>query len=355
MARRDGFRPPAWVTLALGIACVITPVAAQKATGEGSSQLTEQAVTFPVGSVTLSGTLLRLPGRGSQPAIVLLHGSGPGPQQQLRAFADRFARLGFATLVFDKRGSGASGGSWTEESLDDLADDALAAVSFLKAQPGVDSQRVGVWGISQAGWVIPRAAARVPSAFAFAIVVTGGGVRPLEIEQHDYAVALDRAGVKDGERRMADALVELYFAYLKTGENRGGLEQAIQAAHDKPWFEVVDFSRILPAESTRNKWEWVTNYDPASDIQHMTMPVLVVLGGRDRPELFTNMNDRWRSNLAFGHNSDSTVVEFLNAEHGAAVVGTHHVIYSGGPPTFVPGYLDMVDAWLLAHNSLKDH
>jgi dienelactone hydrolase len=356
MKIRDGFRPLAWVVLSLGTTWAMTPVDAQTATPDGKSQLTEQAVTFPVGSVTLSGTLLRLPGRGSQPAIVLLHGSGPGQRQQLRVFAERFAQLGFAALIFDKRGSGASGGSWAaEESLDDLADDALAAVAFLKAQPGVDNQRVGVWGISQAGWVIPHATARVPSAFAFAIVVTGGAVSPLEIEQHDYAAALDHAGVKDDERRTADALVERYFAYLRTGENRGGLERAIEGAREKPWFKVIDLSRVMPSESSRNKWVWVTTYDPASDIQCMTMPVLVVLGGKDRPELFTNMNERWRSNLAIGHNPDATVVEFLNAEHGAAVAGTHRIIFTGGPPTFVRGYLDMVDAWLLAHDLPKDH
>ena len=354
MTRWNGFRPLAWATLLLGTVGVV-PMVAQLAKTDGQHQIMEQAVTFPAGPVTLSGTLLRPPDRGSRPAIVLLHGSGPGPRQELRIFAERFARLGFVALIFDKRGSGDSGGLWTEESLDDLADDALAAAAFLKTQSSIDRRRVGVWGISQAGWVIPHAAARAPDAFAFAIVVTGGGLRPLEIEEHDYAAALDHAGVKDDQRRMADALVELYFAYLKTGENRGGLEQAIQAAHDKSWFKVVDFSRILPAESTRNKWEWVTTYDPASDIQHMTMPVLVLLGGKDRPELFTNMNESWRSNLAIGHNSDSTVVALLNAEHGAAVVGTHHIIYSGGPPTFVPGYLEIVDAWLLAHDSPKDN
>jgi uncharacterized protein len=355
MTIRDAFRFLALATLVFWTAWIVHPVVAQAATADGQSRLTEQAITFPVGAIVLSGTLLRLPTSGLQPAIVLLHGSGPGPRQQLRIFAERFARLGFAALIFDKRGSGTSGGSWTAESLDDLADDALAAAAFLKVQPGIDSKLVGVWGISQAGWVIPHAAARAPNAFAFVIVVTGGGVRPLEIEEHDYAAALDQAGVKGDERRAADALIERYFAYLKTGEERVGLEQAIQAARDKTWFKVIDISRVLPAESARQKWEWVTTYDPAPDIQSMTMPVLIVLGGKDRPELFLSMNEQWRNNLAVGHNPDSTMVEYLNAEHGAAIAGTHHIIYSGGPPTFVPGYLDMVDAWLLAHESRKDH
>jgi hypothetical protein len=303
----------------------------------------------------MSGTLLRPLAGGLHPGIVLLHGSGPGSRQQLRILAERFTRLGFAALILDKRGSGTSGGSWTEESLDDLADDALAATAFLKAQPGVDSRRVGVWGISQAGWVIPHAAARAQDSFAFAIVVTGGGVRPLEIEEHDFAAALDREGVKGDERRTALALVEQYFVYLRTGENRAALETAIQSARERSWFNAINISRVLPAESVRGKWEWVASYDPAPDIQRMTMPILVVLGGKDRPEVFTPMNEQWRRNLTLGGNSDSTVVEFLNAEHGAAAVGTHHIIYSGGLPTYATGYLEMVDAWLAAHMALKAH
>ena len=328
-------------------AIVVSPI--DKA--QGQNQINEQAVTFRVGSVTLSGTLLRPDGKGSCPGIVLLPGSGPGPRKHLRMFAERFARLGFASLIFDKRGSGGSGGSWTDESLDDLSDDALAATTFLKAQPGIDGQRVGVWGISQSGWAIPHAAARAPDAFAFAIIVTGGGVKPREIEEHDYAAALDRAGVTGNDRRTALALVEKYFTYLKNGADRAGLERAIQAAHEKSWFQAVDVSRVLPTESVRSKWEWVANYDPTLDIQSMTMPVLVLLGGKDRPALSLKWNDEWRSNLARGGNSDSTVVEFLNAGHGAAVADTHHDVYTGGSPTYVPGYLEIVDAWLRAHQT----
>lgn len=354
MTVRDALRALVSVSLMLGPACVAAPGIAQMQLADEHSEVREQDVTFHVGPVILSGTLLRPSVGGLHPGIVLLHGSGPGPRQQLRAQAERFTRLGFAALIFDKRGTGASGGSWTEESLDDLANDALAATAFLKAQPGVDRQCVGVWGISQAGWVIPHAATHAPDMFAFAIVVTGGGAKPLEIEEHDYAAALDRAGIKGDERGQALSLVEQYFAYLKTGENRTGLETAIQAAREKPWFNLVDISRVLPKESARDKWEWVASYDPAPDIQRMSMPILVVLGGKDRPELFTLMNEQWRSNLNLGGNPDSTVVEFLDAEHGAAVAGTHHTIHSGGPPTYVPGYLEMVDAWLGAHKSPKD-
>ena len=47
----------------------------------------------------------------------------------------------------------------------DLADDMAAGVTFLRSLPAVDTGRVGLAGNSQAGWIIPVAATRVPAAF----------------------------------------------------------------------------------------------------------------------------------------------------------------------------------------------
>jgi len=232
-----------------------------------------------------------------------------------------------------------------------LADDALAAAAFLKSQPEINARRGGGWGISQAGWVIPHAAARAPNAFAFAIVITGGGVKPLEVEIQDYSAALDHAGLTGADKAEAMAMVDRYFTYLQTGEGRAALEQAIQGSQEKPWFKIVNLDRVMPTEAARAKWEWVPTYDPSADIRSLKIPVLVVFGAKDRPALSVTAFTAWRSNLTEGHDGDATLVELLNAEHGAAVVGTHQKMHSGGAPTYVPGYLDPVDGWLRAHTS----
>lgn len=121
-----------WMRLWLGSMLIagLLPLAVAQTAASLGTEIREQAVTFHVGSIKLAGTLLRPIQRGPVPGIVLLAGSGPGTRSHLRLFAERFARDGFAALIFDKRGSGESEGSWTEESLDDLADDALAAAAF---------------------------------------------------------------------------------------------------------------------------------------------------------------------------------------------------------------------------------
>jgi pimeloyl-ACP methyl ester carboxylesterase len=308
-------------------------------------QTKEREVVFQSGVIKLSGTLLTPATAGAHAAIVIGHGSGSSPRGPLRPFAERFACLGIAALVFDKRGSGESGGSWVDASLDDLSEDVLAAASFLRTQPDVDPRHVGIFGVSQSGWVIPRAALKQPDAFAFAVIITGGGIKPIDVERYDYAAALDQMHVSPADRRDGVALVERYFAYLKNGEDRAGLEQAITDSRSKPWFRAVDMGRVMPTEATRAKWAWVPDYDPVADIAQMRMPVLVLLGGRDRPALSVEMNRRWLT--ALSKNADATVVEILNADHGMVVEGTHHV--GGGPQSYVPGYLNILDGWLRLH------
>jgi uncharacterized protein len=309
--------------------------------------LAEEEVVFRSGTVTLTGTLIHP--RATRPlgALVLVHGSGPGPRDGLRALANHLASSGLATLIYDKRGSGGSEGSWTDASLDDLASDVLAAASYLRGRLELAGSRIGAFGVSQGGWVIPRAAAERAGALEFAVVITGGGLRPADVERHDYAEALDRAGATAEQRREGVALVERYLSYLATGADLDGLLAANSHAKTIPALRGVDMSRVIPTAKTRPKWAWVPTYDPAPDIRGLQMPVLVVIGGRDRPSLAATMAAQWRSNLAQAGNTDATVVEFLSAGHGATVPGTHHV--GPAPQTFVPGYLEMVDAWTRAH------
>jgi hypothetical protein len=66
-----------------------------------------------------------------------------------------------------------------------------------------------------------------------------------------------------------------------------------------------------------------------------------VLGAQDRPGLASDWRNRWLDGLSA--NREATVLDLLGAGHGGTVAGTHH---HGGGQTYVPGYLQLVDAWL---------
>ena len=150
--------------------------------------------TFPSGDIQIGYTLDLPSGTGPFPAIVFGHGSGRSTRDEARGLSGRMVSAGFAVLRYDKRGVGESGGVYEgvgvgngERVLGLLAGDMAAGVAFLGTRPEIDSRRIGLMGVSQAGWVIPLAARRAPRA-AFMVLVVGPTVSVgLEIYYSDLA------------------------------------------------------------------------------------------------------------------------------------------------------------------------
>jgi dienelactone hydrolase len=149
--------------------------------GAPSAPTTPAAIdTFPSGDIRLAYSLDVPAGPGPFPAVVMGHGSGQATRHQLASLAQRFVDAGFAVLRYDKRGVGDSGGVYevagnvanSERTFPILAGDMLAGVEFLKARPEIDAARIGLFGISQAGWIIPLAASRSADV-RFMILVVG--------------------------------------------------------------------------------------------------------------------------------------------------------------------------------------
>lgn len=130
--------------------------------------LHEEEVFVRSGRALLGCTLAIPPGSGRRSGIVFAHGAGPAPRSYNSINALYFNHVGIATLSCDKRGIGQSGGTYPGEfpsasAVDQYARDVEAQARFLAAQPEIDAARVGVAGASQAGWIMPLAAAREPA------------------------------------------------------------------------------------------------------------------------------------------------------------------------------------------------
>jgi uncharacterized protein len=120
---------------------------------------------FENGDVRLAFTLDLPAGPGPFPAVVLGHGSGKTTRDQLIWASRHLTELGFAVLRFDKRGVGESTGTYvfvgTQDSpwvFPQLASDVAAGVRFLRTRPEIDGRHIGLFGNSQAGWILPVAA-----------------------------------------------------------------------------------------------------------------------------------------------------------------------------------------------------
>jgi dienelactone hydrolase len=304
------------------VLCLVAVTALIFHSVDGADQPSPESVHFSSGNVTLAASLFTPPGKTPHPGIVLIGGSGSAQRGDLNEYARHLCSLGFCALTYDKRGSGESTGDWTTSSLDDLADDAAAAIAYLKKLPQVDPNRVGVWGVSQAGWIIPVLSMR-SLGLAFAIVLTGGGATPREVEMSSYEHALDEEKVSGEDRRDAEALLARYFEWLKTGVDRTGLIAAIEEARPKSWYSVIALDQILPSERFRPKWQWVATFDPLPLIKKMQMPVIVVLGEKDHLLPVELSAQRWREGLAAAGNTHAFVKILSGANHAGRLGEMH--------------------------------
>jgi fermentation-respiration switch protein FrsA (DUF1100 family) len=80
------------------------------------------------------------------------HGFSAVKEQGLAGFAEAFSAAGFAVVAFDHRHLGASDGADRGRIVpQEQHDDTRAALAWVSAQPGVDPDRIGLWGSSYSG------------------------------------------------------------------------------------------------------------------------------------------------------------------------------------------------------------
>jgi alpha-beta hydrolase superfamily lysophospholipase len=106
-------------------------------------------------------------------AIVALHGAGEGTRESplYGHLHELLPPAGIGVVTFDRRGEGGSTGDSTRGRFDLQVEDALAIVEAL------DAQQIGLWGISQGGWIGPLAAA-ASDQVAFLVLIASTGVTP---------------------------------------------------------------------------------------------------------------------------------------------------------------------------------
>lgn len=302
-------------------------------TGRVDGGVVQEKVAFSNGEVGLAGTLLRPAGEGPSPAAVLVHGSGPAERSNLLALlhADLLLRRGIAVLLYDKRGVGGSSGDWQRAGIEDLAGDAAAAVALLRSHPAVAEGAVGLFGHSQAGWVIPSAAAREPGA-DFLVVLSGGGVSPKEQEIFRARAEAAAAGLPVDE---AADLMELKWSYAETGAGWDEYLARVRAA-DPRLIALVE----APTDRDPSRWSLVgklARYDPLPDLRKGRVPTLVVFGSDDDNVPVDRAAEIWREAVP-----DSLLTIETVSGVGHAIVG----LREGRGSVFPAPFVRALTAWL---------
>ena len=91
----------------------------------------------------------------------MAHGLSGTRNASLEPYAERFAAAGFYVVLFDYRYLGDSDGEPRQLiSIPRQLEDWKSAIAFARTMPGVDAERIGLWGCSLSGGHVIVAAAR---------------------------------------------------------------------------------------------------------------------------------------------------------------------------------------------------
>jgi dienelactone hydrolase len=282
--------------------------------------------SFQGAGVTLAGRLVMPKGQDPVPIVVLVHGADRGSALEGAGVFDLqrlFPSAGIGAFVYDKRGTGASGGKYTHDYLT-LADDAIAAMREAKRLAGARAQRTGYLGTSQGGWVAPLAAKI--EAVDFIVVAYGLAISPLEEDRSALALDLTRRGYGGDAlakaMEIADATSGVLLSNFREGYDQ--VAAARQKYEKEPWFPLLHGNvsfLILQRPPTELKELGPTlfpgaplQYDPMPVLRNLRTPQLWVLGKDDTAAPSAETSARLRTLAAAG--SAITTAIFRGAEHG---------------------------------------
>jgi uncharacterized protein len=240
-------------------------------------------VEFDAEGTTLRGWLYRPAGDGPVPGVVMAHGFSAVKEMYLDAFAEVFAEAGLAALVYDNRNFGASDGQPRYE-IDPWAQvrDYRHAITYLQTIPGIDRDRIGVWGSSYSGGhaiVLGAIDKRIKAAVSQVPLISG--FRNVQ--------RLVRSDFLPGLRAGFDADREARFAGKEPGMIPVVAEDplapsALPTPESWQWFTETGRTRApsWANEVTVRSVEMLMEYEPISYIERVSpTPLLLVVGAGD--------------------------------------------------------------------------
>lgn len=289
-------------------------------------------VYFESGKETIAGILIRPNNKDNTPAVVFQQGSGNhsfdgyeteawGPHKFY--LEDVLLEQGYAILYCNKRGLGGSSGNWRKNSLYGRADDAYAAVRYLKTLPFIDSSRIGVSGHSQGGWIAQIVAA----------------------QHEDIAFIIALAGPTVGVRAQTSSNDSLYYMCKGFSGDRLVKRMKRDRKNKKLGYWA---GKNLPFIGSARFWYLIADYDNDKMLKSIECPALLLFAEHDI-NVDPEQNIQHFNRLFDNRPPDNFTIKVMEGgQHGFYKVADRCVDWDTAmQQDFDPGFQDQVRHWLI--------
>lgn len=238
--------------------------------------------------VRLEGTLCQPSLSGRFPVVLFISDGGPqdrnseiGGHKPFLVIADAFARRGFAALRVDDRGMGHSTGKPSTMTVEDVADDAVAAIDFLRANPNVDTNRIFLYAHGEGGLAAVLASRMRPQVRGICAAATPA-VAGTELLTSQIEAMETRRGTSTN---VVDTYTDLISKWIHILENTIDDDEAVKAMG-----QVADaVARNTP--SLKGMPEFSELYGPARNdyLRIVIMPWLLSYMKMDAPGILRSV------------------------------------------------------------------
>lgn len=251
----------------------------------------ETGVTFGDENFLIEGTL-SIPDMGQEkyPVVVLVHGSGPHDRDQsiygnkpFRDIAEGLVQKGIAVLRYDKR-TMTHNQKFVDPAVtknltiyDEVIDDVLYAVEFLKRHEAIDASNIYLVGHSLGGNQAPRIAEKSEDVAGIAILA--GNVSPMQdmiLTQYEYLLGID-GSYSDKDKTQLDAI-----------------RKAVDLINSDKFTLETDPNDVLGL--TPMYMMDLRKYNPVEIAKKLDRPILILQGGRDY-QVTVSEFEKWNTGL----------------------------------------------------------
>lgn len=308
------------------------------------------------------------PSGGEAEALVLfVHGYGPSDVRGWNSYADlrqRFNEIGIATAVWDKPGQGLSEGEFDiNQSVYSSAREVVDAAKFLRDSNAPGAKKIGIWGVSRAGWIAPIAMSQ-DAELKFWISVSG-----TTAEDNFAYLLLSNLPHEGGTLELSEQLADEWRAGCELFRTGASYEQYQSATVTLRANEYI--------KSMRGDWQTQAQYEaqqqsceegvcanidqdmcsyvfiPDFDVMlgSLDVDVLAIFGERDLNVDWRKTRDFYQATLADNPESSLAIETFAGADHNLnlAETGSIREMQAMAAPVKVDGYYQVQIDWLREH------
>lgn len=296
--------------------------------------------------------------------IVIIHGYGRTDVAGRTSYYDlrsKFAEIGISTVIWDKPGCGESQGTFdADQPVESSATEVLDAIRTVRERKIPGSQKIGLWGISRAGWIAPLAITQDPK-IAFWISVSGTDDK----ENFPYLLEsnLRIEGRREAETQQLLGEWRRGFEITSQGGTFAEYLAATQALRRDPFMVflsggkgeeesafLAEQKRFLNGSFQVDKATGLMIYVPHFEqmLRQVNVPVLAIFGEKDRNVDWRKTEALYANTIGKNPKASLTIKSFSDCNHNLeqARTGGIREMQEMSEHRACAGYFETMQEWV---------